>query len=78
LSEIRHSEAHKAIKVTEKVKGWMEILIRQELRPQKVVGYLTRNKGLSLHHETVYQLVYTVKANGGRFIYAPSGCLQDL
>lgn len=65
LSEIRRSEAHKAIKVTEKVKGWVEVLIRQELSPQQVVDYLKRNKGLSLHHETVYQLVYADKANGG-------------
>ncbi|MCU7895389.1 MAG: IS30 family transposase [Candidatus Thiodiazotropha sp. (ex Lucinoma aequizonata)] len=43
----------------------IETLIRQELNPQQVVDYLKRHKRLSLHHETVYGLVYEDKAAGG-------------
>jgi len=65
LSDMRRSEAHKAVKVTEEVESWVETLIRQKLSPQQVVDYLKRHKKLSLHHETVYQLIYADKANGG-------------
>ncbi|MCU7910026.1 MAG: IS30 family transposase [Candidatus Thiodiazotropha sp. (ex Lucinoma aequizonata)] len=44
---------------------WIETLIRQELTPQQIVDYLKRHKRSSLHHETVYGLVYEDKAAGG-------------
>lgn len=65
LSDERRRSAHKAYKVTHEVEGWIETLIRQELSPQQVVDYLKRHKRLSLHHETVYQLIYTDKDDGG-------------
>ena len=65
LALARRKEAHKARKMTEAVKAMIETLIRQELSPQQTVDYIERNKGLSLHHETIYQLIYTDKANGG-------------
>ena len=65
LSDERRSTAHKARKVTEPVKDLIEILIRQELSPQQVVDYLKRRKKVTLHHETVYQLIYDDKAQGG-------------
>lgn len=65
LSDNRRITAHKAIKVSAIVKAWIEQLVRQELSPQQVVAYLERHKGLSLHHETVYQLIYRDKASGG-------------
>ena len=65
FSDARRSGAYKAIKVTEEVRSWIENLLRQELSPQQVVDYLKRHKQVSLHHETVYQMVYADKANGG-------------
>ncbi len=65
LSSSRRVEAYKAIKLTDEVKTWIIDLIRQELSPQQVVDYLLRHKKLSLHHETIYQLIYSDKANGG-------------
>lgn len=65
LSDERRSTAHKARKVTEPVKDLIEILIRQELSPQQVVDYLKRRKKVTLHHETVYRLIYDDKAQGG-------------
>lgn len=43
----------------------IEQLIRQELSLQQVVDYLKCHQSVSLHHETVYQLVYADKASGG-------------
>ncbi|MCU7879978.1 MAG: helix-turn-helix domain-containing protein [Candidatus Thiodiazotropha sp. (ex Lucinoma aequizonata)] len=53
LSEARRRESHKACKITDEVREWIETLIRQELSSQQVVDYLKRHKRLSLHHETV-------------------------
>ncbi len=65
LTEARRRDAYKAIKVTDEVWGWIMTLIQQELSPQQIVDYLDRHKKLSLHHETVYQLIYAEKAQGG-------------
>lgn len=65
LSDNRRKEAYKAFKVTEGVKEWVDRLVRQELSPQQVVDYLAEHKKLSLHHETIYQLIYADKAAGG-------------
>lgn len=65
LSSARQHDAYKARKVTDEVRGQIETLLRQELSPQQVVDYLGRHKGICLHHETIYQLIYADKANGG-------------
>ena len=66
LTQTRRSEALKNIKITEEVWGWIVTLIRQELSPQQVVDYLKRHRGISLHHESVYQLIYLEKSQGGQ------------
>ena len=65
LSDNRRATAAKSVKITDEVWGWIEQLIRQELSPQQVVDYLKIHKNLSLHHETLYQLIYADKAAGG-------------
>ena len=65
ICDNRRATAAKSIKITDAVLGWIEQLIRQELSPQQVVDYLKRHKNLSLHHETLYQLIYADKAAGG-------------
>lgn len=65
LSSARRHDAHKARKVTDEVRSQIVILLRQDLSPQQVVSYLKRRRGICLHHETVYQLIYADKAGGG-------------
>ena len=65
LSDTRRSRAAKSIKITDDVWSWIEQLIRQDLSPQQVVDYLKTHKKLSLHHETLYQLIYADKIAGG-------------
>ena len=48
---------HKARKIDAWVRHDIETLIRQELSPQQVAGYLEREQKLLLHHETIYQLI---------------------
>lgn len=65
MSELRKRTAFKAIKITFIVQTWIEKLLRQDLSPQQVVDYLARHKGISLHHESIYQLIYRDKKAGG-------------
>lgn len=65
FSDSRRSQAYKAIKLTDEVIGWIKQLLYQELSPQQVVDYLDIHKDVSLHHETIYQLIYKEKASGG-------------
>lgn len=64
LSDHRRSTAKKAVKVTQEIADNIFQLIRLELSPQQVVDYLRNKKIVSLHHETVYQLIYTQKKLG--------------
>ncbi|CDM90103.1 transposase (fragment) [Xenorhabdus bovienii] len=63
-SERRHS-ALKAVKVTPEITKWINQLIWQDLSPEQTVGYLKREMRISLHHETIYRLIYKDKINGG-------------
>lgn len=65
LTDDRRVNAIKAFKLTEEVVDWMRCLIQQELSPQQVANYLRRHRNISLHHETIYQWIYTDKAQGG-------------
>src|SRR5690606_26564495 len=65
LSDSRRRVAYKARKVNDQVRLDISILIRQELSPQQVAGYLARKRKIYLHHETIYQLIYEDKAAGG-------------
>lgn len=65
FSDHRRANPHKSIKVTEGVLNWVKTLIRQKLSPQQVADYLFRHKRMSLHHETIYQIIYADKTQGG-------------
>ncbi|GGX48692.1 IS30 family transposase [Saccharospirillum salsuginis] len=65
LTDKRRHEAYKAFKVTESIHDMIERLIRQDLSPQQIADYLERHIGVSLHHETIYQIILADKANGG-------------
>ena len=65
LSDNRCRHAAKSIDVTTTVYQDIETLIRPELSPQQIVDYFARHNKLSLHHETIYQLIYANKTAGG-------------
>ena len=65
LSTMRRREASKHRKVTVEVYDWIEQLLRQELSPEQVADYLKKHRRVTLHHETIYQLVYKDKSLGG-------------
>ncbi|WP_143728830.1 IS30 family transposase [Microbulbifer sp. GL-2] len=65
LAELRRQQAYKAQKVTDSVWQQIDTLTRKELSPQQTASYLRRHTGVSLHHETIYQLIYLDQTNGG-------------
>ena len=65
LSDERRQNAYKHRKLTSEVCGWIDHLIKQQLSPEQVAGYLEREKSVVLHHETLYQYIYNDKALGG-------------
>jgi IS30 family transposase len=65
LSDERRVSAVKAIKITDEIKSWIVKLLKQQLSPEQVAAYLKRHKQLSLHHETIYQIIYADKKAGG-------------
>lgn len=64
MSEQGRREAHKSIKVSDEVWGWIVEWLQQALSSQQVVAYLRRHQGVSLHHETVCRLIYGDQAEG--------------
>ncbi|OHV48088.1 hypothetical protein BB987_03580 [Photorhabdus temperata] len=57
----RRHFAKKAVKITPEVKKWIKRLIWKDLSPEQVADYLKQHKGISLHHETIYRLIYQDK-----------------
>ncbi len=60
----RRHFAKKAVKITPEVKKWIKRLIWKDLSPEQVVDYLKQHKGISLHHEKIYRLIYQDKTEG--------------
>lgn len=65
LASERRSSAHKHRKLTADIIDDIQCLIRQELSPEQVCLYLQKAGKVSLHFETVYQLIYQDMENGG-------------
>jgi|SRR5690606_20791369 len=65
LSDERRLSATKAIKVTDEIQTWIVKLLKQQLSPEQVAAYLKMYKHISLHHETIYQIIYADKKAGG-------------
>ena len=65
LSDERRQNAHKHRKLTDQVCSWIDQLLKQQLSPEQIAGYLEREKSVALHHETIYQYIYNDKAQGG-------------
>lgn len=65
FTDERRRSAFKATKLTDEVKTWVIKLLNEQLSPEQVVAYIKQHKQVSLHHETIYQLIYADKKAGG-------------
>ncbi len=64
-AEARRKGARKHIRFTEEVKERVETLLKLDLSPEQVSGYLRVREGMSISHETIYQHVLADKEAGG-------------
>ena len=65
LAVRRRSQATKFIKMTAQLVDIIANLIRQDLSPEQVSGFLRKTQQINISHETIYQYVRSDKANGG-------------
>lgn len=61
----RRSISRRNQRLTSKDFVAVELLLRLHWSPEQIVGYLRRNKQLCVSHESIYQYIWTDKANGG-------------
>ena len=61
----RRTRATKHRKLTPQVKDWIESLLKLDLSPEQISGYLKQTKGVSLSHETIYRYIYADQTQGG-------------
>lgn len=64
-AETRKRAAHKHVRFTKHVKERVESLLRSDLSPEQVSGYLDRKHHIRISHEIIYQHVWNEKRNGG-------------
>lgn len=65
LAKQRRKTAFKSVKMTSKVKGWINQLLYKDFTPEQIAGRLALEGIITLHHETIYQYIYKNKASGG-------------
>jgi len=65
MSEQRHKEKPKAIKVTAEVETYIRDGLHKDWSPEQICGRLHLEQKIKLHHETVYRYILNDKACGG-------------
>ena len=64
-TEVRRKTANKNIRFSESVKYQVEALLRLDLSPEQVSGYLYREHSIKISHERIYQHIWANKHSGG-------------
>lgn len=57
--------AEKHTKLTPQLKCWIDRLLKLDLSPEQISGYLKRDKAIHLSHETIYRYIYADRNSGG-------------
>lgn len=66
LSQQRHKDKPKAIKLTQEIKYIIDVCIKCDWSPEQITGRLVDMDIISLHHETIYQYILADKQRGGQ------------
>lgn len=65
LTEIRHKNKPKAVKLSDEIKGLIDGYLEQDWSPEQIAGRLKYEGIITLHHETIYQYILADKKAGG-------------
>jgi IS30 family transposase len=52
--------------ITKPIENYIRSKLKQDWSPEQIAGRMKIDKGLSIHHETIYRFIYTNKASNGR------------
>ena len=69
MSDERRLVAVKSIKMTPTMIELVESKLREKLSPEQVTGWLLKEQGENLSHETIYKHVWADKKLGGKLYY---------
>lgn len=64
-SDTRRRVARKHVRFTESVKEQVESLLKLDLSPEQIAGYLSKDHQINISHETIYQHILSDKQSGG-------------
>ena len=65
LTEARHRNKAKAVKLSVEIKQRIAEHLREDWSPEQIAGRLKQEKIITLHHETIYQYILSDKRSGG-------------
>lgn len=65
LSESRHREKRKSIKLTEGLKSCIDSYLKEDWSPEQIAGRLKSEGIVKLHHESIYRYILKDKETGG-------------
>jgi IS30 family transposase len=69
VSDERRSKASKYIKMTPNMIKLLDLKLREKLSPEQISGWLLRERGEHLSHETIYKHVWADKVSGGELYF---------
>lgn len=64
-ASVRHDNKAKAIKMDNALKSKVTDCLKQDWSPDQISGWLKKQYGVSLHHETIYRFILSDKQQGG-------------
>ena len=64
-SDSRRKRARKHVRFLESVKEQVESLLKIDLSPEQISGYLAKDHQINISHETIYQHILSDKRSGG-------------
>nr|WP_221894074.1 IS30 family transposase [Bathymodiolus japonicus methanotrophic gill symbiont] len=65
FAQERHKNKPKEVKLTDEIKGIVNVRIEDDWSPEQIAGRLKQEGIISLHHETIYQHILADKKAGG-------------
>ncbi|WP_221895318.1 helix-turn-helix domain-containing protein [Bathymodiolus japonicus methanotrophic gill symbiont] len=65
FAQERHKNKPKEVKLTDEIKGIVNVRIEDDWSPEQIAGRLKQEGIISLHHETLYQHILADKKAGG-------------
>jgi len=64
-AKIKHMQKSKRCAITNEIEKYIRKKLKEDWSPEQLIGRMKLDINKSISHETIYQFIYTNKANGG-------------